>query len=119
MSVDLVGMGLQYIPPKKGYVRIQKQATKINEYLDFRKFLFLNFLSCDKALFQLQDMIYENFINYNKNVFIFYEPCGMLKTHLCSNAELIQLHNLIYFKQERLPKIVMVNELKEFHFRGI
>lgn len=119
MSVDLIGMGLQYIPSKEGYVHIQKQAEKLNENFDFRKVLFLNFLLCDKALFRLQDMIYENFINYNKNVLIFYKPCGMLKTHLCSNAELIQLHNLIYFKQERLPKIVTVDELSDFCFGGL
>ena len=117
MSVDLVGMGLQYIPPKEGYVQIQKQAEKLNENFDFRKSSFLNFLSCDNALITLETIIRTHY--FNCEAFIFYKPCGMLNTILCDKSELIQLHNLIYFKQERLPKIVTVNELEEFHFRGL
>ena len=115
MSVDLVGMGLQYIPPKERYVHIQKQAEKLNGNFDFRKLTLLNCLPCDKALIRLEDMI-----RYpSQGTFIFYAPCGMLNTFYCDEPELIQLHNLIYFKQERLPKIVTVGELSDFCFRGI
>ena len=115
MSVDLIGMGLQYIPPKEGYVHIQKQVEKLNGNFDFRKVLFLNSLECDKALIRLKDMI----CYPSQEAFIFYAPCGMLNTFYCDEPELIQLHNLIYFKQERLPKIVTVDELSDFCFGGL
>lgn len=119
MCVDLVGMGLQYIPPKK-YVQIQNPFKELNNNIDFRKSILLNFLPCDKALIWLEDIIYERFVHVRRNkIFIFYEPCGMLNVAKCYDTELIQLHNLIYFKQERLPKIVTVGELSDFCFGGL